>query len=336
MTQILVTAPFAVRLIDKISAVSAAIEVAQLDLSNKGWPDGRSTTAEILYAYGSAAIPPLELAPNLRWVQNHSAGIDRLAGNEIWHSDVQLTTASGIHAPNMGQYVLAQILAWSNRVPGWLAQQKRGQWPKDRWNNFLPDELRNRTLGIMGYGSIGREVARLAKTFGLTVLASKRDGRHIRDQGYTVPGAGDPEGVMADRVYPAAAARSMVAECDYIVITLPLTPATRALVDENLLREMKPSTFLVNVGRGAVIDESALVKALKKGWIAGAGLDVFETEPLPPESPLWSLDNVILSPHVSGFTAQYDDRAVDLFCENLGRYLAGERLLNVLAPGDLY
>ena len=135
---------------------------------------------------------------------------------------------------------------------------------------------------------------------------------------------------MADRIYPAAAVRSMVAECDYIVITLPLTPATRALVDETLLREMKPEAFLVNVGRGAIVDESALIKALKKGWIAGAGLDVFETEPLPVKSPLWSMDNVILSPHVSGFTNYYDDRAIDLFNENLGRYLAGAPLLNLV------
>ncbi|HSG16299.1 MAG TPA: D-2-hydroxyacid dehydrogenase [Anaerolineae bacterium] len=330
MTQVLVTSRFPDYLIEKIRAVSMAIDVTYLDLSRKSWPEGRVMTAEVVYISDRRVIPPLELAPNLRWVQTHWAGIDQLAGEEIWHSDIQITTASGIHAPNMGQYVMAQILAWANRVPGWLAQQRRGQWPKQRWTKFVPDDLRGRTMGILGYGSIGREVARLAKAFGLTVLASKRDAREIRDNGYTLPGAGDPFGAMADRIYPAAAVRSMVAECDYIVITLPLTPATRALVDETLLREMKPEAFLVNVGRGAIVDESALIKALKKGWIAGAGLDVFETEPLPDKSPLWSMDNVILSPHVSGFTNYYDDRAIDLFNENLGRYLAGAPLLNLV------
>ncbi len=330
MTQVLVTAPFPANLIERISAVSSAIELGQVDLANKSWPKGRTTSAEIIYAVGRSAVPPLEAAPNLRWVQSHWAGVDDFTDSEIWHSDIRLTTASGIHAPNMGQYVMTQILAWAHRVPAWLREQRRGEWPKDRWNKFLPDELRGHTLGILGYGSIGREVARLAKAFGMTVLASKRDGRHIQDPGYSIPGIGDPEGVMADRIYPSGAVRSMIAECDYVVITLPLTSSTRALFDENLLRAMKPTAYLVNVGRGAIIDETALVKALKKGWIAGAGLDVFDTEPLPGNSPLWSLDNVILSPHVSGFTAHYDERAVDLFCENLGRYLAGETLFNLV------
>jgi phosphoglycerate dehydrogenase-like enzyme len=330
MTEVLVTASFPADLIARISAVSNALEVSQLDLAKKGWPENQSTTAEVLYSYGAEKLPPLQLAPRLRWVQFHSAGIEQLLDSEIWHSDILLTTASGIHAPNMGQYVMAQILSWANRTPSWLYYQGRGEWPKDRWNKFLPDELRGRTMGILGYGSIGREVARLAKAFGMTVLATKRDARRIEDRGYGVPGAGDAEGLVADRLYPAAATRSMVGECDYLAVTLPLTPATRAMVDEELLRAMKPSAFLVNVGRGGVVDEAALIKALKKGWIAGAGLDVFEKEPLPAESPLWSMDNVILSPHVSGFTPYYDDRVVDLFCSNLGRYLAGESLINLV------
>ena len=330
MTHVLMTAAFSTHLINRISAVSPRLVVEQLDLSKRAWPKGSSTTAEVLYAYGSSKLPPLEMAPNLRWVQFHSAGIDRLSDSDIWHSEIQLTTASGIHAPNMGQYVMAQILAWASRTPSWIVHQRRAEWPKDRWNTFLPDELRGRKLGILGYGSIGREVARLAKAFGMIVLASKRDARQIKDDGFFVPGTGDPDGVMADRIYPGAAVRSMVAECDYLVVTLPLTPGTRSLINEELLRAMKPSVFLVNVGRGSVIDEAALIKALKKGWIAGAGLDVFETEPLPADSPLWSMNNVIISPHVSGFTAHYDERAVDLFCANLGRYLVDEPMLNLV------
>jgi phosphoglycerate dehydrogenase-like enzyme len=336
MTEVLVTSSFPADLLARISAVSDSLDVSQLDLAKRPWPEGRTTTAEILYSYGASKLPPLDLAPNLRWVQFHSAGIEQMLESEMWHSDILLTSASGIHGPNMGQYVMAQILSWANRTPSWLYYQHRGEWPPGRWDKFLPDELRGRTLGILGYGSIGREVARLAKAFGMTVLASKRDARDVKDHGYTLPGTGDPEGVMADRIYPAAAARSMVAECDYVVITLPLTPATRALVNEELLRAMKPSAFLVNVGRGGVVDEAALIKALKKRWIAGAGLDVFETEPLPEDNPLWSLDNVLISPHVSGFTPYYDDRVVDLFSENLRRYLAGERLINLVDRQEGY
>ena len=122
----------------------------------------------------------------------------------------------------------------------------------------------------------------------------------------------------------------MLVECDYVVITLPATSKTKHLFNEEIFREMKPSSFLVNVGRGSIINEKDLVKALKKGWIAGAGLDVFETEPLPDSSPLWEQDNIILTPHVSGFTPLYDDRATDLFAENLRRYLAKEPLLNLV------
>ncbi|MDV7391277.1 D-2-hydroxyacid dehydrogenase, partial [Arthrospira platensis SPKY1] len=194
----------------------------------------------------------------------------------------------------------------------------------------LPDELRERTLGIVGYGSIGRELARLVKPFGTTILVTKNNARHIADNGYYLPGAGDPEGTLPDRIYPGEALRSMAAECDYVVLCLPLTPKTRYVYDESVLREMKPTSFLVNIGRGELIPEKDLVKALKKGWIAGAGLDVFETEPLPEKSALWSMDNVILTPHVSGFTAHYEERAVELFTENLRRYLDGEPLLNLV------
>jgi phosphoglycerate dehydrogenase-like enzyme len=164
----------------------------------------------------------------------------------------------------------------------------------------------------------------------MTVLASKRDARHPEDAGFALTNVGDPRGKLPDRIYPGEALVSMLASCDYVVITLPLTPKTDQLFNEAVFRAMKPNSFLVNVGRGAIIVEKDLIKALNKGWIAGAGLDVFETEPLPETSPLWNLDNVILTPHVSGFTPYYDDRAVELFARNLRRYLSGEPLLNLV------
>jgi phosphoglycerate dehydrogenase-like enzyme len=230
----------------------------------------------------------------------------------------------------MGQYVMAQLLAWAHRVPRWLHYQRRNEWPDNRWDKFVPDELRGRTLGILGYGSIGREIARLAKPFGMKILVTKRDARRLEDHEYAVPGTGDPLAELPDRIYPAEATRSMLGECDYVVITLPLTAKTHHLLNEEMLKAMKPSAFLVNVGRGNIIEEPALVKALKKGWLAGAGLDVFETEPLPADSPLWGMENVILSPHVSGMTPAYDERATDLFAANLRRFLTGERLMNLV------
>lgn len=328
MIRVIVTAPFHPNLMDRLRAVSPQLEFEQVNLPEGRWPAERPMPAEIYYA---KALPPRpEQAPALRWVQTHWAGIDHLKDEPIWNSDIELTTASGVHAPNVAQYVMAQLLAWANRVPRWLRHQARSEWPKERWQKFVPDELRGRTLGILGYGSIGREVARLARCFGMIVLATKRDARSVAHEGYTIPGTGDPAGNIANRIYPSEATRSMVAECDYVVITLPLTAKTHHFVDEALLREMKPNCFLVNVGRGPVVKEADLVRGLRKGWIAGAGLDVFETEPLPADSPLWGMENVIISPHVSGFTPYYDERATDLFAENLRRYLASEPLLNLV------
>jgi phosphoglycerate dehydrogenase-like enzyme len=189
--------------------------------------------------------------------------------------------------------------------------------------------LKGRRIAIVGYGSLGREVARLARAFGLRVLVMSRS-QERRDRGYCVAGTGDPEGTLPERWYGPGQLPEMLAEADFVVVAAPLTEETRGLIGEVELRAMRPNAYLVNVARGEVVDEAALLRALRQGWIAGAGLDVFEREPLPPESELWDLPNVIISPHVSGFTPLYDERATDLFAENLRRYLAGEELLNLV------
>lgn len=326
--EVMVTVPFAAEALERIAAVSPQIRVESELLANGVWPDDRLIKAEVLYT--TDRPPQQDQAPNLRWIHSHWAGIDRLVDSQFWDSDVTITNTSGIHAPNMGQYVMAQILAWANRVPAWLRQQQLGKWPAKRREGFMSDELRGRTLGIIGYGSIGREIARLAATFDMQILVTKRDARHVRDEGYTLPGYGDPEGDLPTRIYPTEATRSVVAECDYVAITLPLTQRTHHLFDEAMFRSMKPNCYVINVGRGGLIKEDDLVRALNKGWIAGAGLDVFETEPLPEDSPLWDMENVIMSPHVSGFSKDYEERALDLFITNLERYLAGQPLFNVV------
>lgn len=328
MTHILVTMPFPEPLLAKLRAVSPALRVDQVELRDGRWPDDLTTLAEVMV--GMHTFPPERLSPGLRWIQLHTAGVDHLVDKDVWQRDLLITTASGIHTPNIAQYVFAQLLAWANRVPDWLRHQARKEWPTNRGQKFVPAELRGQTMGILGYGSLGREIARLAKAFGMTVLVTKRDGRHITDEGYTLPGTGDPAGLLPDRIYPSEATRSMLAECDYVVVTLPLTPKTHHLLNEEMFKAMKPTSFLVNVGRGSIIQEEHLIKAIKKGWIAGAGLDVFEKEPLPESSPLWPMENVLLTPHISGFTTHYDERSVDLFAENLRRYLNGEPLLNLV------
>ncbi len=334
MKHLLITAPFPSQLVDKLRAVSPNLHIEQRTLPNGRWPEDWTTEADIYYAYGAA--PPLSKAPKLEWIQAHFAGIDSLIDTDVWNSDILITTASGVHAVNMAQYAMTQILAWAHRVPNWFKYKQTKTWAHNRWDSFVPQELQGKTLGILGYGSIGRELARLAKPFGLEILVTKRDARQLKDSGYQAPGQGDPEGKLPDRVYPSEATRSVVAECDFVVITLPLTDRTHHLFDEEMFKAMKPTAFLVNVGRGGIVNETALVRGLKKGWLAGAGLDVFEEEPLPEDSPLWEMENVILTPHISGFTPQYDERATDIFAENLKRYLAGKPLLNLVNKDEGY
>ena len=187
------------------------------------------------------------------------------------------------------------------------------------------------TVGIVGYGSIGRELARLCSSIGMTVLASKRDISSTDEaNAYVMEGLGDPSGDIPDRIYPAATIGSMAKDSDYLVITVPLTDSTRHLVNDEVLDAMKETAVLINVSRGAVVDEMALITALSSGQIAGAALDVFEEEPLPNTSPLWILDNVIITPHLSGFTRDYHDKAARVFKENLRRYVENRPLLNQL------
>jgi phosphoglycerate dehydrogenase-like enzyme len=190
--------------------------------------------------------------------------------------------------------------------------------------------LHGSTVGIVGYGSIGREVARLLQPFNATILAAKWNAMRIKDSGYHQPGLGDPDGEFPHRIYPFQALKAMLAECDFVVIAVPLTPDTQSLIGAEELAAMKSTAFIVDVSRGGVIDHIALIRALKDKKIAGAALDVFPEEPLPQDSPLWKFPNTILSPHISGNSPHYHQRAVALFAENLSRYLAGEPLYNQL------
>ena len=246
--------------------------------------------------------------------------------------EVVATTLSGASSSQVAEHIVMMFLTLGHHLPDLGAHQKRGEWPKDRWERFSPRELRDSTVGIVGYGSIGRQVARLLQPFGARVLAVKRDAMHPEDRGFTPEGMGDPQGDFVHRLYPPQALRHMLKECDFVAVTVPLTGETRNLINEEALAVMKPTAYLVDVSRGGVIDQNALIAALRERKIAGAALDVFLEEPLPAESPLWKISNVILTPHISGNTPFYYERAMDLFAYNLQRYLAGQPLANQYTP----
>jgi phosphoglycerate dehydrogenase-like enzyme len=331
LIEVLCTLRFSEDLLDTLRAVSPQLRVTQQTCHNADEVAAALTehpAVEILYGYH---VPKevLDLAPQLRWVQLHSAGADHILNDPILHSDVVITTASGIHATPIAEYVFASMLAYRWRVALWTHCQREGKWPSGRLDLFARPELRGSVLGIVGYGSIGREVGRLGRAFGMRVLALRRSAGRT-EEGYAVDNTGDPGGAIPERFYPPEDLHEMLAECDYVVIALPLTPDTTHYIGEAELKAMKPSAYLVNIARGAIVDEAALITALREGWIAGAGLDVFEQEPLPADSPLWDQENALLSPHVAGFTLRYDERAAALFAQNLAHYLAGEPLLNLV------
>ncbi|MBZ0276437.1 MAG: D-2-hydroxyacid dehydrogenase [Anaerolineae bacterium] len=324
---VIITVPFSDGIIEQLQAVSPRLHIER---HYPNVPETAWANAEVLYTLGK--YPDPQKAPRLRWIQMHVAGLDRVLKEPIIHAeDIEITSASGIHATQMAEYCLGMMLAFAYKLPLMLDYQKRAEWPEGEHDIFLPRGLRGLTLGIVGYGSIGRELARLADALGMTVLATKRDVKHPPDaEGYTESGTGDPEGLIPTRLYPPEALVSMAAACDFLVVTTPLTRDTHHMVNEVVFEAMRDTAFLVNVARGAVVDEAALISALAARKIAGAALDVFEEEPLPSGSPLWNLDNVILSPHVSGNSVSYHEKAAALFAENLQRYIEKRPLLNRL------
>ncbi len=322
-------------LLAQVRAVSPRIQVEARQAHSLG--DIGSSLAHVEVLLTSLGLPTAEQAPHLRWVQSYSAGVDGwmpMAADRL--RDVALTTASGVHGPVMAEYSLTLMLAWAHAMPQLAAYQGQHEWPAARFRVYQPMELRGATLGVVGYGSIGRETARLAHALGMRVLACKRDPSQKADTGWTVPGTGDPDGSLPERYYAVEQLHDMLGECDYVLLTLALTPATRHIIDVAALHRMKPGAVLINVARGGLVDEPALIEALRTGRLRAAGLDVFEQEPLRSDSALWSLPNVLLTPHIAGLTPAYGDRLSMLFAENLRRYLDGAPLLNRVDPAAGY
>ncbi len=328
--EVLVTLKLSEKALNRIQQVSDRINLTMLstrdpeEISEELW-----ARTEILYT--DRVLPDPVRAPNLRWIQFHSAGVDRYVDHPIIkNTDVVATSMSGVITSQIAEYVLMALLAFGQRLPRLNQYKEHRKWPdeKEKTAGFVPVELRYSTVGILGYGSIGRQVARLLQPFGATVLATKKDVMHPEDTGYTREGMGDPHGDFFHRLYPVEALHSLLRESDFVVLALPLTEATHHLIDRDALNVMKDTAFLVNVGRGDLIDEAALVEALRTKQIAGAALDVFHEEPLPVDSELWGLDNLILSPHISGLSAHLSEETLALFLDNLNRYLSELPLYN--------
>src|SRR5262245_2883716 len=311
----------------RIRAVSPELEVTYEAAEGADY-----SRTDILYA----GAPPRDLrrAPRLKWVQVHMAGVNGLYDHPLYRdTTISLTTTSGVHAATIAEYAITMLLALAHRMPRLVEWQAKANWPpaEQRSPLFGPAEIRAATLGISGYGSIGRELARIAKTaFGMSILACKRRPSERVDTGYALPGTGDPEGRLPDAWFAPEQISEVLARSDAVVMCAPLTPKTTGMISAAALRAMKPSAYFINVGRGATVDETALAQALREERLAGAAIDVFAQEPPPAGHPFYALDNVIVSPHVSGFLPSYDDKCAALFAENLRRYLAGAPLFNLV------
>lgn len=265
--------------------------------------------AEVLLTW-AVPDPWVERAVRLRWVHVTSAGVDHLLGGALWRSSVWITNSRGVHAGPLAEHVLGWLLMFARNLHMHLEHQRHRRWQREEGG-----QLTGSTVGILGLGAVGREVARLCKAFGARVVGMRRR----------------PDPVPhVDRVVGPGGLRDVLEVSDYVVLTLPLVPSTRGLLGPQQLGWMKPQAVLVNVGRGGLVDEVALAAALREGRLRGAALDTFASEPLPPDSPLWGLPNVLLSPHVAGSFHGYMDRVVELFCDNLRRYLEGDSLRNVV------
>ncbi|RIW32689.1 D-2-hydroxyacid dehydrogenase [Bacillus salacetis] len=242
----------------------------------------------------------------LRWIQTWSAGVDSLPLKEMESQEIMVTSANGVHAYPISETIFAMMLGLTRKINAYVRNQEQKEWA----HSGLKLEIHGKTIGIIGVGAIGKETAKIAKAFGMTVLGVRHSGR---------------EAQYVDEMYRTDELHDILPRCDYIVITVPLTEATREMFGKKEFQLMKESAFLINIGRGETIKEQELIDALQTKRIAGAGLDVFEKEPLEKDSPLWEMENVIITPHTAGSTELYNKRVIeDIFIPNLKNFLEGK------------
>jgi phosphoglycerate dehydrogenase-like enzyme len=275
-------------------------------------PESAGATVLLNWLAGGAELrKTVGSLSNLQWVHTRQAGVDFALTPEMLAHPAVLTNGRGVYSNALGEFVLAGALYFAKDFPRMLRAKA-----EKRWDVFPVQELRRQTIGIIGYGDIGRAIARRAKAFGMRVLAVRRD---------LAPRSGDE--------YTDAVSRELhevLPQCDYVVLSAPLTPQTRHMISTAEFQAMKPSAIVMNVGRGPVIDEAAMIEALRSGQVRGACLDVFETEPLSPTSPLWDMENVFISAHTADQTVTWMQESMDFFLAQLSRWRNGEPLENVV------
>ncbi|HVF11141.1 MAG TPA: D-2-hydroxyacid dehydrogenase, partial [Abditibacteriaceae bacterium] len=279
-----------------LCGLSPRIELIHVE-PGEPWPAAALRQAEVIYT-SQVDFDPRQ-SPRLRWVQLNTAAANQMADNPILGSGVVIATASGAYSVAVAECALAMLLALTRRVPLACRAQMRHEW---RDAALQGEDLHGKTMGIIGYGSIGRQIARVADAMGMVVLACKSNPQNHRDDHYLLPGTGDPEGVTPRAWFGMDEMQDVLRQSDIAMVTLPLTEETRGVIGRGEIEALPPHAYFVNVGRGPVVDESALLDALQNGRLAGAGLDVFEAEPLPPDSPFWDLPNVLVMPHVGSWT----------------------------------
>ena len=339
--KVLITLPLEPELINQILAVDPRIDVL-FDPNLLGRPQyathynapiertpaqesrwqGFLAEAEVMFGFDYTHLYDLlDLAPRLKWVQGSSTGIGQAVVKFGWdQSDVVFTTAGGVHSRPLAEFCLMAMLMFVKDAFRMAAEQERTYWQR-----YAGTELRGKTLAVISLGRGGQEVARLARCLGMRVLGTKR----------TIEGL-EPTSLGVERLYPWTDLQPMLARADFVVLSLPHTPETGGLIGEEELAAMKPGAVLINVARGDIWDEPAVVRALKSGHLGGVASDVFAVEPLPGDSPLWDMPNVLVSPHSASAADSEKAKLTGLFCDNLRRYLAGEPLRNVLDTVKLY
>jgi phosphoglycerate dehydrogenase-like enzyme len=328
----ILSARYRARDLERIRAAAPGARLVMVSV--EGLADGPLDDVEVMlrgWLSSDAFDRILVRAPRLSWVHSATSGVERALTPAALERGVVVTNARGVFSRPIAEYVLMMILAVSRRLPQLLELQR-----ERTWQPLEGAELRDVTVGIVGLGSIGRAVGALATAFGCRVVAVRRRA----EAGSTSGSRDDDDGaigdVQFDRVGGSETLPELLAESDFIVLAAPLTPETEEMINATTLALVKPGAWLINVARGRLIDDRALLRALRDGAIGGAVLDTFRDEPLPPMSSFYDLPNVIVTPHTAWSSGRVLDRSIELFCDNLGRFATGEPLLNVVDPSAGY
>ncbi|PTD94063.1 D-2-hydroxyacid dehydrogenase [archaeon SCG-AAA382B04] len=318
MTKILVSYPLPdkwfekVREIEDVDVVKATEEEEILE---------EVKDAEVVFDK-QISLRAFRAADELEWIQSPYVGVDMLLIDEVVESDVRVTCARGIHSSQVSDHVFAFILCFAREIPGFIENRENRVWEERHPFPFKPlMELKQKNLGVVGLGTIGKEVARKGKCFNMNVLGVKK---HQEDLEYV------------DELFTPKELDRVISRSDFLVLCVPYTPETKDMIGEKELREMKDSAYLINVARGEVLDEDALVQALRGDWVGGAALDVVDTEPLPKDSRLWKVNDLLLTPHVAGSTPRYWKRVYEIFRENIERYKEDKELINMVNKEEGY